>query len=288
MKEELYRKTADYFKKVNGFDKVLLNDSIIDLNTNLLITKIINLGRDLFDILNIDMKNKFFDYLRNDILAQDIQHFDYTNELIIENTIEKWSENCTISPYDKEKINLYQFASISIRIYLMMKTYNFISNRMNSYKDYVCYDINDKNTLNRNKYFYIFNDYFLEELSENDRNKIPFGTLNFNYNISYAKIKEYLFRLYNDVNKVYKLVQFSSKIQFSKEEKQGKIFTYHETPISAVYKKLGEIFCSNNGRIIQCVHCGYYLEVENANTQYHRECYEEHERLRKKNKNDRN
>ena len=53
----------------------------------------------------------------------------------------------------------------------MMKTYNFIGNRMNSYKEYVPYNITDKNTLNRNKYFYIFNDYFLEELSENENLK---------------------------------------------------------------------------------------------------------------------
>ena len=111
MNGELYRETDDYFKKVNGFDKVLLNDSIIDLNTNLLMTKIINLGRDLFDILNIDMKNKFFDYLRNDILVQDIQHFDYTNKLIIENTVKNWCKNCSNYYHD------YYWTKILISIY---------------------------------------------------------------------------------------------------------------------------------------------------------------------------
>lgn len=292
-KKNIYIKDVDYFKKRTGYDKVYLNASIVDLNTKKFTKEIINLGRSLFDEIDFNMKNKFFNYLKNDILVQDIQYYDYQNKLVIEKKIKEKFEDWNMIPYIDNNINIYQFASIAIRIYLMKKANDFVDNQTSDFQSKIIKNIEDKNKLNKNKYLYIFNDYYLEDLSEPNKTNFICGNYDINYDVKFSKIKEYVFRLYNDLNMKYNLIQFSSKVYFDRSSKQGKIFTYHQTPISSVYKYLGESFCNNDGKIIQCQECGYYLEVTNSNTHYHDECYFERERRRKrnayieKNKNDR-
>lgn len=283
MNNNLIKTGIDYSKKTKGFDKILFKNDIVDLKTKQLTTLLINLGKNLFDKTNFDMKNCYFDYIRNDILADMIKSFDFENKLIIQEYIKDWSEQ-NILPFNESQMSLYEFASICIRLYLLMKTNEFIDNKINDNRIYAKYSSDDINKFNRDKYFYIFNDYYIEDLDETEREHFNINSSNIKYNIEYSKLKEYVFRLYNDMNKTYNLIQIAQMVYFDKKTKKGKIIKYHKSPLSAVFTYIGTRFCNNDKNITECWHCGYYMEVENDNTHYHDDCYFEHERLRKKNR----
>lgn len=282
-KQLIFEKTNNIYYKKKGYDKVMLSSkTICDINTQKLTKMIINLGKDLFDTIKIDMSKLTFNHLQiDDNLTNAIVTYDINNKYFICNLIENWYKENIVPFRNNEMLDIYRFCSICIRLFLINKTIDFVINKTNH--DYIKYNIDDKNKFNRNKYFYIFNDYYIEDLDENDLVVFNIDTSNINYNIKYGKLREYATRLYNDMQKTYNISQISTGIYFDREKKKNYMYRYHLTPLSAVFNYIGERICKDNKDITQCWQCGYYMEVDNRNTHYHDECSWEHDKERKKN-----
>lgn len=287
MNEQLIFENHDIiYKKKRGYDKVMLPSGIIsDINTRKLTTKILNLGKELFDMLKIDMHKLTFNHLKiDDNLTNTIVSYDIKNEFSVYNLIEKWYTDNIIPFNNNEMLDTYRFCSICIRLYLINKTIDFINNKTDH--DYIKYNIDDRNKFNRNKYFYIYNDYYIEDLNNDILLSFNIDKIDITYDIKYSKLREYATKLYNDMQKVFKISQISTGVFFDKKKQKNYMFRYHLTPLSAVFNYIGERICKDNKAITQCWQCGYYMEVDNGNIHYHSDCFCEHDNERKK--NDRN
>ena len=236
-----------------------------DLNTKELTSKVLNLGKDLLMYIGNDLQNTYIDFLNHDFLKQKLIDYDFKNHLIISDTIVKWYKD-TIYPFNNLYNDEYTFASICIRLYAILKCFNKIITRKENTSS--ARPVGE----HRNDLYFLFNDYIIEDMDENDYSKYTAGCKKVNHKIDDDIVLKYINRLFNDINTKHSIWSFSKKLIINKDNKND-ILLYYTSPISAVYNLIATLLCDKEAHIKECQYCGYYMKVDNLHQEYHDECH---------------
>lgn len=236
-----------------------------DLNTKELTSKVLNLGKDLLMYIGNDLQNTYIDFLNHDFLKQKLRNYDFKNHLIISDTIVKLYKD-TIYPFNNLYNDEYTFASICIRLYATLKCFNKIITRKENTSS--ARPVGE----HRNDLYFLFNDYIIEDMDENNYSKYTAGCKKVNHKIDDDIVLKYINRLFNDINTKHSIWSFSKKLIINKENKND-ILLYYTSPISAVYNLIVTLLCDKEAHIKECQYCRYYMKVDNLHQEYHDECH---------------
>ncbi len=261
-------------------------NGIFDLDTNEFTSRILNLGKELLNYVSNSLQNTYIQFDKFDYLKQELIVFDMQNNFIIKNNIINWYKN-NLFPFDESKIDyntndeiyIFEFASLCIRLYIIVNRFDKINKRKNEASAESKYGIN-----NSNQYF-IFNDYILENMDEKERDKFSWEKKKINHNIDDDTILIYINRLFNDINKKYNLFYLQKNLIINGNN-ENTIQNYYSTPMSCVINHIAKHLCNKQLYIRECEHCGYYMKTNHLSQRYHENCLSEVDRIRKS-KNDR-
>ena len=246
-----------------------------DLDTKELTSRIINLGKDILEYIGNDLQNTYIDFLNHDFLKQKLVDYDIKNHFVIKDNIIKWYKD-NIYPFNNLNNDEYTFAALCIRLYAILKCYNRAITRKDS---------PSASTLSgkhKNDLYFIFNDYIVGDMNENDYNKYILEYKKINHKIDDDVILKYINKLFNDINKKYDVWHFNKRLVLNRKM-QNVIISYHVSPISAVHNLVAKLLCDKEAHIKECNYCGYYMKVDNLHQEYHKECHTAVDLERKKN-----
>ena len=286
-------KKGETYLTSTGYDKIIMYGNFIeevghspipnidikigefDLDTKELATKVINLGKKILNYIDDNLQNTYIDFINHDFLKQWLIDYDIKNNFVIKKLIIEWYKE-NIYPFNDLNNDEYTFATLCIRLYAILKCYNRTITRKDS---------PSASTLtgkHKNNLYFIFNDYIIENMNENDYNKYTLQNKKINHKIDDDVILKYINKLFNDINKRYDIWHFNKALVLNKE-KRNVIISYHVSPISAVYDLIAKLLCDKNEHIKECRYCGYYMKVDNLHKEYHDKCHKIVDLNRKKN-----
>ena len=246
-----------------------------DLDTKELTTRVINFGKKILNYIGNDLQNTYIDFLKHDFLRQKLVDNDIKNHFIIKDEIIKWYKD-NIYPFNNLNNDEYTFAALCIRLYAILKCYNRAITRKDS---------SSASTLSgkhKSDLYFIFNDYIIADMTENDYIKYILNHKKINHKIDDDVIINYINKLFNDINEKYNIWEFNKALILNKKMKNT-IISYYVSPISAVYNLIATLLCGKEAHIKECNYCGYYMKVDNLHQEYHKECHLAVDLERKKN-----
>ena len=286
---DIYTSKLNYSKFINLFKikkSTDIKDIINDINAPLFTVNILNLGEELLKLLDFQMDGwTFFINKEYDRLEDEIKNYDINNNSKVLVKLDKWYKD-NIRPFYKvteNKLNDYSFAALSIRFFLICQTIEKTDSMLKTKPHSKGKSINDKYGLKHDDWFYIFNDYLINDLDEKDYTSFCINKLELSYkNVTIKKIREYAFKLFNELDKRYNLINIKCTMFYDEKVEKSIALYYHLTPISVAYNHLISKLCNKDIMIKQCKYCNQFMEVKKSSKEYHDDCFFEKEKQRKR------